>query len=92
MEAAGLDVTARYRPAGPGSLVSGDWYDTVLLPSKEVLVVVGDIVGHGLDAVTGMVAMRNGLRGLSITGAGPATLLGWLNGAACQTRTPRTRR
>jgi serine phosphatase RsbU (regulator of sigma subunit)/PAS domain-containing protein len=81
--AAGLDVTARYRPAGPGSLVSGDWYDTVLLPSKEVLVVVGDIAGHGLDAVTGMVAVRNGLRGLSITGAGPATLLSWLNGAAC---------
>ena len=81
--AAGLDVTARYRPAGPGNLVSGDWYDTVLLPSKEVLVVVGDIAGHGLDAVTGMVTMRNGLRGLSVTGAGPATLLGWLNSAAC---------
>jgi serine phosphatase RsbU (regulator of sigma subunit)/PAS domain-containing protein len=81
--AAGLDVAARYRPSGPGSLVSGDWYDTVPLPTKEVLVVVGDIAGHGLDAVTGMVTMRNGLRGLSITGAGPATLLGWLNGAAC---------
>jgi serine phosphatase RsbU (regulator of sigma subunit) len=80
--AAGLDVTARYRPAGPGNLVSGDWYDTVLLPSKEVLV-VGDIAGHGLDAVTGIVALRNGLRGLSVTGAGPATLLGWLNSAAC---------
>jgi serine phosphatase RsbU (regulator of sigma subunit)/PAS domain-containing protein len=84
--AAGLDVVARYRPAGPGSLVSGDWYDTVLLPSKEVLVAVGDIAGHGLDAVTGMVTARNGLRGLSVTGAGPATLLGWLNGAACHFR------
>jgi serine phosphatase RsbU (regulator of sigma subunit) len=81
--AAGLDVAARYRPSGPGNLVSGDWYDTVLLPSKEVLVVVGDIAGHGLDAVTGMVTVRNSLRGLAITGAGPATLLGWLNGAAC---------
>jgi serine phosphatase RsbU (regulator of sigma subunit)/PAS domain-containing protein len=81
--AAGLEVAARYRPSGPGSLVSGDWYDTVLMPSKEVLVVVGDIAGHGLDAVTGMVTIRNGLRGLSITGAGPGTLLGWLNGAAC---------
>jgi serine phosphatase RsbU (regulator of sigma subunit)/PAS domain-containing protein len=84
--AAGLDVAARYRPAGPGSLVSGDWYDTVLLPSKEVLVAVGDIAGHGLDAVTGMVTARNGLRGLSVTGAGPATLLGWLNEAACHFR------
>ncbi len=81
--AAGLDVVARYRPSGPGSLVSGDWYDTVLLPTKEVLVVVGDIAGHGLDAVTGMVAMRNALRGLAITGEGPASLLRWLNGAAC---------
>jgi serine phosphatase RsbU (regulator of sigma subunit) len=81
--AAGLDVAARYRSAGPGNLVSGDWYDTVLLPSKEVLVAVGDIAGHGLDAVTGMVAVRNGLRGLSVTGAGPATLLGWLNLTAC---------
>jgi serine phosphatase RsbU (regulator of sigma subunit) len=80
--AAGLDVAARYRPSGEGSLVSGDWYDTVLLPSKKVLLVVGDIAGHGLDAVTGMVAVRNGLRGLAITGASPATLLDWLNSAA----------
>jgi PAS domain-containing protein len=82
IEAAGLDVAARYRPSGQGSLVSGDWYDTVLLPSKKVLLVVGDIAGHGLDAVTGMVAVRNSLRGLAITGAGPATLLDWLNSAA----------
>jgi PAS domain-containing protein len=81
--AGGLDVVARYRPSGPGNLVSGDWYDTVLLPTEEVLVVVGDIAGHGLDAVTGMVAMRNALRGLAITGQGPAALLTWLNGAAC---------
>ncbi len=82
VKAAGLDVAARYRPSGEGSLVSGDWYDTVLLPSKKVLLVVGDIAGHGLDAVTGMVAVRNGLRGLAITGAGPGTLLEWLNRAA----------
>jgi PAS domain-containing protein len=80
--AVGLDVVARYRPSGPGNLVSGDWYDTVALPTKEVLVVVGDIAGHGLDAVTGMVTMRNGLRGLAMTGKGPAELLGWLNSAA----------
>jgi PAS domain-containing protein len=81
--AAGLDIAARYRPAGPGSLVSGDWYDTVPLPSGLVLLVVGDIAGHGIDAVTGMVALRNCLRGLAITGAGPGVLLGWLNQVAC---------
>jgi serine phosphatase RsbU (regulator of sigma subunit)/PAS domain-containing protein len=75
----GLDVAARYRPAGPGSLVSGDWYDTVPLPSGQIFIAVGDIAGHGIDAVTGMVALRNCLRGLAITGAGPAELLDWLN-------------
>ena len=83
-EIPGLAVAARYRPAGPGNLVSGDWYDTAPLPSGSVLLVVGDIAGHGIDAVTGMVALRNCLRGLAITGAGPAALLGWLNGVACE--------
>ena len=83
-EIPGLAVAARYRPAGPGNLVSGDWYDTAPLPSGDVLLVVGDIAGHGIDAVTGMVALRNCLRGLAITGAGPAALLGWLNGVACE--------
>jgi serine phosphatase RsbU (regulator of sigma subunit)/PAS domain-containing protein len=83
-EIPGLEVAARYRPAGPGNLVSGDWYDTAPLPSGDVLLVVGDIAGHGIDAVTGMVALRNTLRGLAITGAGPAALLGWLNDVACE--------
>jgi serine phosphatase RsbU (regulator of sigma subunit) len=30
-----------------------------------------------------MVAARNSLRGLAITGAGPGALLGWLNSSAC---------
>ncbi|HXS65351.1 MAG TPA: SpoIIE family protein phosphatase [Streptosporangiaceae bacterium] len=83
VETAGLDVAARYRPAGQGHLVSGDWYDTVLLPSGQVMLVVGDVAGHGIDAVTGMVALRNCLRGLAITGAGPAALIAWLNEVAC---------
>jgi serine phosphatase RsbU (regulator of sigma subunit)/PAS domain-containing protein len=83
VEAAGIEVAVRYRPAGPGHLVGGDWYDTQLLPSKDVLLVVGDIAGHGIDAVTGMVAARNCLRGLAITGAGPGELLAYLNSAIC---------
>jgi len=83
VEGAGLDVAARYRPSGVANLVSGDWYDAAVLPDKRVLLAIGDIAGHGLDAVTGMVALRNYLRGLAITGAGPGDLLGWLNSAAC---------
>jgi serine phosphatase RsbU (regulator of sigma subunit) len=83
VEAAGIDVAVRYRPVGEGHLVGGDWYDTLLLPSQDVLVVVGDVAGHGIDAVTGMVAARNSLRGLAITGAGPAELIRMLNGVLC---------
>ena len=82
-EAAGVDVAVRYRPAESGRLVGGDWYDTLLLPSKDLLLVVGDITGHGIDAVTGMVAARNALRGLAATGASPAELLRHLNYSAC---------
>ncbi len=84
VEAAGIDVAVRYRPVGEGHLVGGDWYDTLMLPGKDVLLVVGDVAGHGIDAVTGMVAARNSLRALAITGEGPAELLRMLNGVMCE--------
>jgi serine phosphatase RsbU (regulator of sigma subunit) len=83
VEAAGVEVAVRYRPAEQGRLVAGDWYDALLLPNKELLLVVGDITGHGIDAVTGMIAARNALRGLAATGASPADLLRHLNYASC---------
>ncbi|SEQ93607.1 Serine phosphatase RsbU, regulator of sigma subunit [Lentzea xinjiangensis] len=79
IDAFGLHVAVRYRPAEQEELVGGDWYDAVVLPSKQVLVSVGDIAGHGIQGATGMVVLRNALRGLAATGAGPAQLLTWLN-------------
>jgi serine phosphatase RsbU (regulator of sigma subunit) len=79
----GLDIAVRYRPAEAGYLVAGDWYDTLEMPDGDLLLVVGDIAGHGIAAVTGMVTARNALRGLAATGAGPAELLRQLNYAAC---------
>ncbi|WP_316755999.1 SpoIIE family protein phosphatase [Streptomyces herbicida] len=80
---AGLRVAVRYRPAEEDQRVGGDWYDAVVLPDGRVLLTVGDIAGHGISAATGMVVLRNALRGLAITGAGPARLLSWLNSVAC---------
>ncbi|WP_327418008.1 SpoIIE family protein phosphatase [Streptomyces sp. NBC_01233] len=79
IEAPGLRVAVRYRPAETESLVGGDWYDTVVLPSGLIMLSVGDVAGHGIEAATGMVVLRNALRGLAVTGAGPAQLLSWLN-------------
>ncbi|MGW0551431.1 SpoIIE family protein phosphatase [Streptomyces altiplanensis] len=79
LDAPGLQIAVRYRPAETESLVGGDWYDAVVLPSKRILLCVGDIAGHGIDAATGMVVLRNAMRGLAVTGAGPGQLLSWLN-------------
>jgi serine phosphatase RsbU (regulator of sigma subunit) len=53
------------------------------LPGGDLLLVVGDIAGHGIEAVTGMVTARNALRGLAVTGADPGELIGQLNHAMC---------
>ncbi|MFJ4983613.1 SpoIIE family protein phosphatase [Streptomyces sp. NPDC088732] len=79
LDAPGLEVAVRYRPAETESLVGGDWYDAVVLPSGHVLLCVGDVAGHGIEAATSMVVLRNALRGLAVTGAGPGQLLSWLN-------------
>ncbi|MDF5752050.1 SpoIIE family protein phosphatase [Spongiactinospora sp. TRM90649] len=79
IDALGLRIAVRYRPAEKEHLVGGDWYDTVVLPSKQILLSVGDVAGHGIEAATGMVVLRNALRGLATTGAGPGQLLAWLN-------------
>ncbi|MGW0250571.1 SpoIIE family protein phosphatase [Nocardia goodfellowii] len=81
-DAFGLRIAVRYRPTEQDHLVGGDWYDTLVLPSKEILVSVGDITGHGIAAATGMVVLRNALRGLAATGAGPAQMMAWLNQVA----------
>ncbi len=74
-----LQVAVRYRPAETEQLVGGDWYDAVMLPNGLVLLCVGDVAGHGIEAATSMVVLRNALRGLAVTGAGPGQLLSWLN-------------
>lgn len=79
MEVSGLRIAVRYRPAVQDHLVGGDWYDAVVLPSEQILVSIGDIAGHGIDAATGMIMLRNALRGLAATGAGPGQMLTWLN-------------
>lgn len=82
IDAEGLHIAVRYRPAEEDHLVGGDWYDAVVLPSRQVLLSVGDVAGHGIEAATGMVVLRNALRGLATTGAGPAQILSWLNTVA----------
>jgi serine phosphatase RsbU (regulator of sigma subunit) len=75
----GLRAVVRYLPASADSRVGGDWYITAEMPEGNVLLAIGDVAGHGLDAAAGMARLRGALAGLAITGAPPERLVGWLN-------------
>ncbi len=56
-----LDVAIRYMPVGHTALVGGDWCETVRLHFGRTLLVVGDVMGHGLEAAVDMTAYRSAL-------------------------------
>ncbi len=43
-------LSGRYLPAETQYGIGGDWYDAVLLPGGRILLLVGDVSGHGLNA------------------------------------------
>ncbi|WP_433887839.1 SpoIIE family protein phosphatase [Streptomyces sp. CA-111067] len=58
----GLQMAARYVPAPDESQVGGDWYDAFTIADGTTALVIGDVVGHDLDAAAGMAQVRNMLR------------------------------
>ncbi|WP_445525848.1 SpoIIE family protein phosphatase [Streptomyces cyslabdanicus] len=54
----GLEVASRYQPAQATSEVGGDWYDVIPLPGDKTALVVGDVMGHGIDAAATMGRLR----------------------------------
>ncbi|MGQ4418439.1 PP2C family protein-serine/threonine phosphatase [Streptomyces sp. SAS_269] len=57
-------AAAIYRPAAEPSQLGGDWYDAIQLPDHVVAVVIGDVVGHDLQAAAAMASTRNMMRAL----------------------------
>ncbi|MFJ3879108.1 PP2C family protein-serine/threonine phosphatase [Streptomyces sp. NPDC090077] len=70
-----LLVAGRYLPVGPSALVGGDWFETVRLHFGRTLLVVGDVMGHGLDAAVDMNAYRSTLREVASTELAPHRVL-----------------
>jgi serine phosphatase RsbU (regulator of sigma subunit) len=58
----GLQMAARYVPAPDDSQVGGDWYDAFALAGGTTALVIGDVVGHDVDAAAGMAQVRSMLR------------------------------
>ncbi|MFE9357488.1 SpoIIE family protein phosphatase [Streptomyces olivaceoviridis] len=54
----GLLVASRYQPAQATSEVGGDWYDVIPLTGDKTALVVGDVMGNGIDAAATMGRLR----------------------------------
>ncbi|WP_210443404.1 SpoIIE family protein phosphatase [Nocardioides sp. SYSU D00065] len=77
-----LEIVTRYAPAGEAARIGGDWYDAFLQhrgpagSSPDVVVVVGDVVGHDVEAAAAMGQVRGLLRGIAVhSGDAPAAIL-----------------
>jgi serine phosphatase RsbU (regulator of sigma subunit) len=82
------DIAVRYQPAQSGNCVGGDWYEARSGTDGAALVTIGDVAGHGLAAAAGMARIGNALRGMTVTGQPPDTLLTWLNDLICTDEIP----
>ncbi|MFF9193793.1 PP2C family protein-serine/threonine phosphatase [Streptomyces sp. NPDC014779] len=79
-----LEIAGSYLPAGPRTLVGGDWFETVRLHFGRSLLVVGDVMGHGLDAAVDMNAYRSALREVAATDLPPHRVLRQLDAVVAE--------
>jgi phosphoserine phosphatase RsbU/P len=78
----GFELAFRYAPAEDALEIGGDWYDAFWLDGQSIGLVVGDVVGRGIEAAAAMGQLRSAVRALASTGLGPAALLSALDAYA----------
>lgn len=57
-----VEFAWRYLPAGIGSLVGGDWYDVLTFDDGTIALVIGDVMGRGIQAAATMGQLRASAR------------------------------
>jgi serine phosphatase RsbU (regulator of sigma subunit)/anti-sigma regulatory factor (Ser/Thr protein kinase) len=75
----GVELAARYLPGSAELDVGGDWFDALQLPDGKLGLVVGDVVGKGVQAAATMAQLRNATRAFSLERLKPASVLMRLN-------------
>ncbi|MGA6225943.1 SpoIIE family protein phosphatase [Streptomyces umbrinus] len=71
---AAVEAASRYLPAARAG-VGGDWFDVIPLSGMRVAMVVGDVVGHGVQASATMGRLRTAVRTLADIDLAPDELL-----------------
>ena len=75
----GVQLAARYLPGSAQLDVGGDWFDALRLPDGKLGLVVGDVVGKGVQAAASMAQLRNAIRAFSVERLKPSSVLVRLN-------------
>jgi serine/threonine-protein kinase RsbW len=70
-----FDLSVYYAPAVDTLHIGGDWYDAFWLSDTAIGLVIGDVVGRGIEAAATMGQLRSAVRALASTGLGPAAVL-----------------
>lgn len=83
-EQSAVEVAHRYLPADIGLGVGGDWFDVITLSGTRVGLVVGDVVGHGVNAAATMGRLRTTVRALARLDLSPDELLSRLDDLVLQ--------
>ncbi|MFJ7199523.1 MULTISPECIES: SpoIIE family protein phosphatase [unclassified Streptomyces] len=72
---AGCDIATRYLPGALLGRIGGDWFDAVKLPGSRTALVVGDVMGHGLNSAAMMGQLRTAVLTMATMEMPPARLL-----------------
>jgi len=81
-------LSATYDPASEQAKIGGDWYDALQLPNDRVLLAIGDVTGHGIDAVVAMNKARQLIIGGALLDASPDKVLAHANFELVRARSP----
>ncbi|MGY1685129.1 SpoIIE family protein phosphatase [Geodermatophilus sp. SYSU D00867] len=60
-----LELAVRYRPATRGVSIGGDWYDAFLQPDGDTVLVIGDVMGHDIEAAAAMGQVKTLVRAIA---------------------------
>ncbi|MGA4845676.1 SpoIIE family protein phosphatase [Streptomyces sp. G5(2025)] len=71
----GCDIATRYLPGTLLGRVGGDWFDSVKLPGSRTALVVGDVMGHGLNSAAMMGQLRTAVQTMAALDLPPEQLL-----------------
>jgi serine phosphatase RsbU (regulator of sigma subunit) len=85
----GLDLAARFRAAGEGLEVGGDFYDLFETGDSGWAVAIGDVCGKGSEAAAITALARYTVRAAAMRQDGPSQILGLLNEALLRQRTDK---